>query len=83
MSGNKKRISVIVSGVGGDSNRTNQHDVDIEPGTRVGDVLNQLGLQNYTMSSSRLPSLNEMENLFPMVADGEELHASLRMTAGG
>jgi hypothetical protein len=82
MSENKKRIAVVASGASGDANTKTKYEVDIEPGTRVGDVLSQLGLRNYTMSNSRAVSLNEMENLFPMVADGEEIHASPSMVAG-
>ena len=40
-----KRLSVVVAGTG------QIRDVEIQPGTTAGDVLNQLGLKDYLLSN--------------------------------
>jgi hypothetical protein len=77
-----KHLMVTVTGVGGDSSSQKKHLIDIEPGTTVGDVLEKLKLPGYLIGNSRLPSMHKDENLYPLVADGEELHASPSMVAG-
>jgi hypothetical protein len=82
MSSNLKHVAVSVTGTGGDPNRKEIRQMDIEPGTTAGDVLRSLGQPDFVLSTRRYSSINQGENLFPLVENGEELFASPSMVAG-
>lgn len=69
-----KTLAVVVSGAPADQP---PHEVSIEPGSTVGDVLNGLRLNGYVLS--RMGStqiLAEEENLYALVADGDKMVAA-------
>jgi len=72
-----KRISIAVAGSG------RIQDVDIEPGTTVGDVLTDLGLSDYLLSKGpREPFFAKTDCLYDKVASGEKLFASTKAEVG-
>jgi hypothetical protein len=73
-----KRLSVVVAGTG------QIRDVEIQPGTTAGDVLNQLGLKDYLLSKGpNDPFFANAESVFDKVADGEKIFASTKAEVGG
>lgn len=72
-----KRASVVVAGTG------QIRDIRIEPGTSVGDVLQQLALPDYLLSKGpNEPFLANADNLYTAVHDGEKIYASTKAEVG-
>lgn len=72
-----KRLSVVVAGTGRIS------DVEIQPGTTAGDVLDQLSLKDYLLSKGpNDPFFANAESVFDKVQDGEKIFASTKAEVG-
>jgi hypothetical protein len=72
-----KRLSVVVAGTG------QIRDIEIQPGTTAGDILNQLALKDYLLSKGpNDPFFAAAESVFEKVADGEKLFASTKAEVG-
>jgi hypothetical protein len=72
-----KRLSIVVAGTG------QIRDVEIQPGTSVGDVLHQLNLADYLLSRGpNEPFFAASESLFDKTKDGEKLFASTKAEVG-
>jgi hypothetical protein len=72
-----KRVSVVVAGTG------QIRDIQIEPGTSVGDVLQQLGLREYLLSKGpNEPFLANVDSVYDKVNDGEKVFASTKAEVG-
>jgi hypothetical protein len=72
-----KRLSVVVAGTG------QIRDVEIQPGTTAGDILNQLGLKDYLLSKGpNDPFFAAAESVFDKVNDGEKIFASTKAEVG-
>jgi hypothetical protein len=75
--GDMKRISVVVAGSG------QIRDIEIGPGTSVGDVLTQLHLREYLLSKGpNEPFLANADTLYDKVNDGEKVFASTKAEVG-
>ena len=73
-----KRLSVVVAGTG------QIRDVEIQPGTTAGDILNQLSLPGYLLSKGpNEPFFAAGESVFDKVNDGEKVFASTKAEVGG
>lgn len=59
-------------------------DVEIAPGTTAGDILRQLGLQGYLLSTgpNATAFFAEDENAYTVVRDGDKLFATTRAEVG-
>jgi hypothetical protein len=82
MSSNVKHVAVSISATDGDPSRKEIRQMDIEPGTTALDILKSIGKPDYSLSSRRFSSINESENLYTLVENGEELFANPKMIAG-
>jgi hypothetical protein len=72
-----KRLSIVVAGSG------QIRDVEIQPGTTAGDVLNQLNLGEYLLSKGpNDPFFAAAESLYDKVKDGEKIFASTKADVG-
>ena len=72
-----KKLSVGVAGTG------QIHDVEIQPGTTAGDVLNQLNLQEYLISKGpNDPFFAATESIYDKVKGGEKIFASTKAEVG-
>ena len=72
-----KRLSVVVAGTG------QIRDIQIQPGTTAGDVLNQLGLKDYLLSKGPSdPFFAAAESVYDKVNDGEKIFASTKAEVG-
>lgn len=72
-----KRLSVVVAGTG------QIRDVEIQPGTTAGDILNQLGLKDYLLSKGpNDPFFAAAESVYDKVGDGEKIFASTKAEVG-
>ncbi len=72
-----KRLSVVVAGTG------QIRDIQIEPGTSVGDVLQQLTLREYLLSKGpNEPFFANADTLYDKVNDGEKVFASTKAEVG-
>jgi len=72
-----KRLSVVVAGTG------QIRDVEIQPGTTAGDILNQLRLKDYLLSKGpNDPFFANAESVFDKVNDGEKIFASTKAEVG-
>jgi hypothetical protein len=72
-----KKLSVVVAGTG------NINDIEIQPGTTAGDVLNQLGLRDYLLSKGpNDPFFAAAESVYDKVRDGEKIFASTKAEVG-
>ena len=72
-----KRLSVVVAGTG------QIRDIQIQPGTTAGDVLNQLGIRDYLLSKGpNEPFFAAAESIYDKVGDGEKLFASTKAEVG-
>ena len=72
-----KRLSIVVAGTG------QIKDIQIEPGTAVRDVLQQLGLRDYLLSKGpNEPFLANADTLYDKVNDGEKVFASTKAEVG-
>ena len=72
-----KRLSVVVAGTG------QIRDLEIQPGTTAGDVLNQLNLEDYLLSKGpNDPFFANGESVYDKVDDGEKIFASTRAEVG-
>lgn len=72
-----KRLSVVVAGTG------QIRDIEIQPGTTAGDVLQQLHLPEYLLSKGpNDPFFAGAESIFDKVADGEKIFASTKAEVG-
>ena len=59
-------------------------DVEIAPGTSAGDIIRQLGLQGYLLSTGPASDrfFGDDENVYSAVADGDKLFATTRAEVG-
>lgn len=72
-----KRLSVVIAGSG------QIRDVEIQPGTTAGDVLNQLNIPDYLLSKGpNDPFFANRESIFDKVEDGSKLFASTKAEVG-
>ena len=72
-----KHLSVVVAGTG------QIRDIEIEPGTTAGDILNQLELRDYLLSKGpNDPFLANGESVYDKVGDGEKIFASTKAEVG-
>ena len=72
-----KRLSVVVAGTG------QIRDIEIEPGTSAGDILNQLNLSGYLLSRGPDdPFFANAESVYDKVGDGEKVFASTKAEVG-
>jgi len=72
-----KRLSVVVAGTG------QIRDVEIQPGTTAGDVLNQLNLKDYLLSEGPdKPFFAAAESIYDKLRDGEKIFASTKAEVG-
>ena len=72
-----KKLSVVIAGTG------RIQDVEIQPGTTAGDVLNQLNLRDYLLSAGPdKPFFAAAESIYDKVADGEKIFASTKAEVG-
>jgi len=72
-----KQISIVVAGSG------QIHDVKIEPGTTVGDVLEELNLSDYLLSRGpKEPFYAKADTLYDKLDAGEKLFASTKAEVG-
>ena len=72
-----KRLSVVIAGTG------QIRDLEIQPGTSAGDVLNKLGLLDYLLSKGpNDPFFANAESIFDKVNDGEKIYASTKAEVG-
>jgi hypothetical protein len=72
-----KKVCVSVVGSG------QLHEITIQPGTTAGDILRDLNLSDYLLSSS--PSADffpSSESVYEKVADGQKVFASTKATVG-
>jgi hypothetical protein len=74
-----KRIAVKVAG-----SEQEPHDITIKPGTTSSDILNQLNLPGYLLSTSAGSSqfFGEDEVVYPVVRDGDKLFATTPAEVG-
>jgi hypothetical protein len=74
---NMKHLSVVVAGTG------QIRDVEIQPGTTAGDILNQLTLRDYLLSKGpNEPFFASAESVYDKVSDGEKIFASTKAEVG-
>jgi len=72
-----KRLSVVVAGTG------QIRDVEIQPGTTAGDIVDQLNLPDYLLSKGpNEPFFARAESVFDKVGDGEKVFASTKAEVG-
>jgi hypothetical protein len=72
-----KKLSVVVAGTG------QIRDVEIQPGTTAGDILQQLSLQDYLLSKGfNEPFFAATESVYDKVNDGEKVFASTKAEVG-
>lgn len=72
-----KRLSVVIAGSG------QIRDVEIQPGTTAGDVLNQLNIPDYLLSKGpNDPFFANRESIFDKVEDGAKIIASTKAEVG-
>lgn len=65
----------ITIGVAGTNGKKEYRDVQLVPGTKVRDVLDQLGLQGFALQRPGEGLFQRNDNLFDAVADGQKLYA--------
>jgi hypothetical protein len=72
-----KKLSVVVAGTG------QIRDVEIQPGTTAGDILQQLTLPDYLLSKGpNEPFFAAGESVYDKVRDGEKIFASTKAEVG-
>ena len=72
-----KKLSVVVAGSG------QIRDIEIQPGTTAGDILNQLNLRDYLLSKGpNEPFFASTETVYDKVKDGEKIFASTKAEVG-
>lgn len=72
-----KRLSVVIAGSG------QIRDVEIQPGTTAGDVLQQLSIPDYLLSKGpNEPFFASREAIFDKVDDGSKIFASTKAEVG-
>ena len=72
-----KRLSIVVAGSG------QFRDVEIQPGTTAGDVLNEINLQDYLLSKgANSPFFAAAESIYDKVENGEKIFASTKADVG-
>ena len=72
-----KHLSVVVAGTG------QIRDIQIEPGTTAGDILNQLTLRDYLLSKGpNDPFFANADTVYDKVKDGEKIFASTKAEVG-
>jgi hypothetical protein len=72
-----KKLSVVVAGSG------QIRDIEIQPGTTAGDILNQLNLRDYLLSKGpNEPFFASTETVYDKVKDGEKIFASTKADVG-
>ena len=72
-----KHLSVVVAGTG------QIRDVEIQPGTTAGDILNQLSLPDYLLSKGpNEPFFANADSVYDKIGDGEKIFASTKAEVG-
>lgn len=72
-----KNLSVVVAGSG------QIRDIQLQPGTTAGEVLDHLSLKNYLLSKGpNDPFFAAAETIYDKVSDGEKLYATTRAEVG-
>ena len=72
-----KKLSVVVAGTG------QIRDIEIQPGTTAGDVLNQLNLRDYLLSKGpNDPFFANADTIYDKVEGGEKIFASTKAEVG-
>ena len=72
-----KKIAIVVAGTG------KIRDAEIQPGTTAGDVLHQLDLQDYLLSTgANDPFFASSESIYDKVKDGAKIFASTKAEVG-
>src|SRR5438128_12509963 len=72
-----KKLSVVVAGTG------QIRDVEIQPGTTAGDILNQLTLRDYLLSKGpNDPFFAAAESVYDKVNDADKISASTKAEVG-
>ena len=72
-----KHLSVVIAGTG------DIRDIEIEPGTTTGDILNQLKLRDYLLSKGpNDPFFANADSVYDKVGDGEKIFASTKAEVG-
>ena len=72
-----KKLSVVVAGTG------QIRDIQIQPGTTAGDILNQLSLRDYLLSKgTNEPFFANTESVYDKVNEGEKIYASTKAEVG-
>ena len=72
-----KKLSVVVAGTG------QIRDIEIQPGTTAGDVLNQLNLRDYLLSKGpNDPFFANADTLYDKVEGGVKIFASTKAEVG-
>lgn len=74
-----KRIAIKVAG-----SEQAPIDVEIDPGTTAGEILGQLNLHGYLLSTgpNSTSFFGDTENVYARVQDGDKLFASTRAEVG-
>ena len=72
-----KRVSVVIAGTG------QIRDLEIEPGTTAGDILEQLDLRDYLLSKgTNDPFFANADSIYDKINDGEKIFASTKAEVG-
>lgn len=72
-----KRLSVVIVGSG------QIRDIQVEPGTTAGDILEELKLQDYLLSKGpNDPFFAVADTVYDKVKDGEKIFASTKAEVG-
>ena len=72
-----KHLSVVVAGTG------QIRDLEIQPGTTAGDILNQLDLRDFLLSKGpNEPFFANADSVYDKVGDGEKVFASTKAEVG-
>ena len=76
-----KQISIVVPGASEDA-PLNIMDITLKPGTTVGEVLEAADLTGYALRTKSGDILDERDNIYTRIQDGEKLFAAPRMDVG-
>ena len=76
-----KQISIVVPGASEDA-PLNIMDITLKPATTVGEVLEAANLAGYVLRTKSGDILDERDNIYTRIQDGEKLFAAPRMDVG-
>lgn len=72
-----KHLSVVIAGTG------EIRDIEIQPGTTAGDILDQLDLRDYLLNKGpNDPFFANADSVYDKVGDGEKIFASTKAEVG-